>query len=126
MSYDHLHCRTLTNQLAAIPNREPHHGCSTVEGPDAALGHPLDLQLLAGEEPLGCVARDRGVHLRELQSPQSRFQAVGERSRPRDYDVQDVKPVGQGFVQGTSYVVRLASAGDPDLEVLRLTGRPGR
>ena len=102
------------------------HGGAAVELPQPLLGHPLDQDGVGGEEPL-----DRGRRAPRSGAPRSICQRLASSRSARDPPGDSTtsttsRPSGSASASDGVHVGGVDDLGEPDLEVLRLAGRPGR
>ena len=96
-----------------------------IEGADAVLGQPLNLDALGRHERGDGLLQDRRVDLRQHDAPLGSLEPIGE-SRGADLDDLDhIETRGQGLVKSLPESLGVAAFDDRDLEVLRLAGRAG-
>jgi hypothetical protein len=108
-----------------IRNVERDHRRTSVEFPQASLGHPLHRHLVAGQERLnGHAERGRGESW-QLDLPMGPGQLAGQCPRRRRYHVEHIEAGRQGGVERLLHLVRIAGSGESDLEVLRFARCPG-
>jgi hypothetical protein len=120
MPYNHLQYRTLLFRGAGFACRQRHDGRTAVESAQAALGHPVDLDNVGGQE-----SRHRGIRVgrrdtRKLDHPLARLQPVRQRARSGAHDVEDVEAGWKSGIERRPDIVRFAPLGETDLQILGL------